>query len=311
MNRVDILSLFESQFGVADVAQLATLGVMPRTISRARHRGTIVVVLPGVYRFPGAPLGFESKAMAVQLHCGVHSYLSGQTAAALYGFRGMGRQRITVTIRPTAHVQVPGWVVVRRCAWFDADDVATRPDGLRLSTPLLTLFGLASEFNDHRFSRAAEDAWHLGLLTPNEASDYLVEVRRSGRGGVSRFESWVESARLQKAPAASGLELDTIDAIRRVGLPEPERQHPLLLPTGELIHIDVAWPAIRLGVEPGHSWWHGGNLRTRADAARDRACGELGWQIVRLDESMKQDLSAVARQLKAIHDVRRRTHLVG
>ena len=45
------------------------------------------------------------------------------------------------------------------------------------------------------------------------------------------------------------------------GLPEPIRQHPLLLLTGELIHLDIAWPEVRLAVEPGHSWWHGGDTR--------------------------------------------------
>ena len=31
-------------------------------------------------------------------------------------------------------------------------------------------------------------------------------------------------------------------------------------------------------------WWHGGDARQRLDQARDAACGEVGWQIVRFDE---------------------------
>ena len=56
--------------------------------------------------------------------------------------------------------------------------------------------------------------------------------------------------------------------IERVGLPTPVRQLPLTLPSGEIIHLDLAWPDVRLAVEPGHSWWHGGDLRQRADQAR-------------------------------------------
>ena len=35
-------------------------------------------------------------------------------------------------------------------------------------------------------------------------------------------------------------------------------------------------------VEPGHSWWHGGDLGDASDQARDRACDEIGWRIIRL-----------------------------
>ena len=83
--------------------------------------------------------------------------------------------------------------------------------------------------------------------------------------------------------------------IEQVGLPTPVRQLPLTLPSGELIRLDLAWPDIRLAVEPGHSWWHGGDLRQRADQARDRACAVLGWHVHRYDETATTDRAAAAR----------------
>ncbi len=59
------------------------------------------------------------------------------------------------------------------------------------------LFGLAGQFNQHRFERAAEDVWHKGLATPEEAWAYLEAIRRSGRGGVKRMADWLEKAALQ------------------------------------------------------------------------------------------------------------------
>ena len=76
------------------------------------------------------------------------------------------------------------------------------------------------------------------------------------------------------------------------------------LRSGELIHLDIAWPEIRLAVEPGHTWWHGGNVRMSADYARDRACAEVGWQVMRFDEAMRDDLIASAQQIKNTYERR-------
>jgi hypothetical protein len=244
--------------------------------------------------------------MAVQLRFGERAYLSGTTAAALQGARSMPRSFVAVTVESGTKVGgVPGWVRVHRSVWLVEGDVVVRPDGLRLSSPTRTLFDLASVFNDHRFARLAEDFWHLGLASPDDVSDYLQRVRRSGRRGVKRLELWLESVRDRTRPAQSGLELDVIDAIRAVGLPEPQRQYPVRLLSGEIVHIDVAWPDVCLGIEPGHSWWHGGDLKQRADQDRDRACGEVGWDIKRFDESMGQDPMASARQIKRLYEQRR------
>jgi hypothetical protein len=305
-----VLELFARQYGAASRGQLLGLGVSRRSLTRLARRGTIAPVLADVFVLAGTTLSFEGRCMAAQLYFGDGSYLSGPTAAALLGARSMPRSRVAITLGPTTHVgDVPDWVRVRRSAWRVDGDVFTRADGLRLSSPTRTLFDVASEFNDHRFARFAEDLWHLGLATPDDASDYLQLVRRSGRGGVRRLETWLDSVRGRRRPAQSGLELDLIDALREVGLPEPTRQHPVRLLSGEVVHIDVAWPDVRFGVEPGHSWWHGGDLKQRADMDRDRACGEVGWDIKRFDEAMRADPMAAARQVKNLY--RQRRALIG
>lgn len=87
----------------------------------------------------------------------------------------------------------------------------------------------------------------------------------------------------------------------------PQRQHPLVLPSGEVIHLDLAWPEARLGVEPGATFWHMGDVKTRTDFARDRACDELGWRILRYDEVELRDLEGCARQVATIYAQRMRS----
>lgn len=305
MNQPEVLATFQHQYGVASTDQLLATGVSRSTLNRARLRGTIVVVAPGVYVVAGTELSFEGKCMAALLHLGPDSYLAGVTAAALFGCRDMPRRSVHAAVPATARINgLPPWLSVHRSAWRLDGDVLTRPDGLRLSSPLRMMFDLASRVTQHRFERIAEDAWHLKLVTPAQASDYLAMARRSGRSGVASFQEWLERTDARARPAQSGFELDVIDAIRAVGLPRPERQHPVVLLNGELVHIDLAWPAIQFGLEPGHSWWHGGNLKMHADIARDNACGELGWYIRRLEEDFRHDLRAGARLVKSLYDAR-------
>ena len=108
---------------------------------------------------------------------------------------------------------MPSWGRLVYTSWIDPQrDVQTRPDGVRVASPLRMLFRLAGFFNQHRFERAAEDCWHLGLVTPSCAEDYLAEIRRSGRGGVIRFEDWLVKVSHRPRPSQSALELDVLDA---------------------------------------------------------------------------------------------------
>ena len=308
MNKPHVIALFQTQHGVASMRQLLSAGASRRSVDRARSNESIVPVLPGVFMLAGTTLSFHGRCMAALLYLGPRAYLAGVSAAALHGCRDMPRRTIHAVVPATAWVgPLPPWLRVRRSCWEMPGDVVTRPDGLRVSSPLRTLFDLAAHVTQYRLERVAEDLWHLDLASPQQAADYLETVRRSGRSGVARLETLLERTVPRARPSQSGFELDVIDAIRAVGLPEPERQHPLVLLNGELIHIDIAWPAIQFGLEPGHSWWHGGNRRMHADIARDNACGEIGWYIRRLEEDFRRDLPAGARLIRSLYDARRAT----
>jgi hypothetical protein len=265
----------------------------------------------GVFKLAGARLDIEGRALALQLLAGPGAFLSGPSAGVLHGLRGMPTEPVEVTIDEIRRATLPKPHRVVLTSWLDEErDVESRGDGIRVATPLRMLFGLAGRFGQHRFERAAEDVWHKGLVTPDEAGGYLAAIRQSGKKGVLRMEQWLEQTAFRQKPAASGLELDFVDMIEQVGLPAPVRQHPLRLPSGEVVHLDLAWPDVRLAVEPGHSWWHGGDLRQRADQARDRACALVGWHVHRYDEDATRDRAATARELLELYR-RRAADLAG
>jgi Transcriptional regulator, AbiEi antitoxin len=297
-----VMTLAAAQHGAIAVRQLTTdLGRSPRSVSRARERGLLVDLAPGVVRLASSPETFLMRCNAAQLHAHPVGFLSGWTAARLYGLRSMPSAPVHLTVPTAFRRHPPDWVDLHVSSWYDETDHICGPHGLTIAHPMRMLWGLAAAFNQHRFKRAAEDAWHLRLITPSEAAEYLESHRCRGKDGVGRLEIWLQRSLTQDRPAQSNLERRLLEVFDDIGLPTPHRQHPVVLRNGETIHLDIAWPDIMLAVEPGAAWWHGGDLGMRRDQARDRACLDVGWRIIRFDESVRNDLRAAARQVARIH----------
>ena len=302
MNRPEVVQFLATHDWIASVEQLRQLGVTKAALQHARRTGVVVTPHQGIVQVAGTTLSFEGRARLAQLVAGGEAFVSGPTAGALYGLRQMPRLRVEVTVLHRRRVVLPTDARLVRTSWLDDErDIVVHPNGMRVASPLRMLFGCAAQFNDHRFRLAAEDAWLKRLVTPDDARSYLTMIRRSGRAGVRCMNEWLQRCSELSGPAQSGFELDLIDAIERVGLPTPKRQHPVVLESGEDIHLDIAWPRIRLALEPGHSWWHGGELRRRRDEARDRACGVVGWQVLRYGEDARRRLQATVNEIVKLY----------
>lgn len=303
-HRDGVLELFGSQYWVASVRQLEDLGVARQAAAAAVRRGLAHRILRGILGIPGHWDTFEGRCMALQLAGRCKGFVSGTTAARLHGLRSMPEMPVRYTLDEAHPIVTPEWGRIVRTSWRDHEPGPERGDRLIVASPHRTLFDLAGQLGDRAFERAAEDAWHRGLVTPASATSYLQRIRRQGRTGVARFERWLEKANGQARPATTGLEQLLADLARSAGLPEPVRQHPLHLLDGRVVRLDLAWPAIRFALEPGHSWWHGGDAAQRADQDRDRACAAAGWQIARFDESVWQRRDTTVREIRAMFEAR-------
>ncbi len=307
LQRHDVMHLFARQHGVASQRQLADLGVSAWSVARSARVGEIErVVGTVVVGVPGRHDSAIARSTALHLAADGNGYVSGQTAGLLHGLRRMRAEPVEYTIHFRTRFVVPSWARLVRSSWPDEEWRPQRNDGLVVASPLRTLLDLAATLPQQWFARAAEDAWHRGLVTPDVAHEYLARVRRSGRAGVTAMEKWLECASTQKRPATTGLEQLLIDLAERAGLPQPERQHGLRLRSGVTVHLDIAWPDVRLALEPGHSWWHGGDAQQRADQDRDRECSELGWLVLRFDESAWNRRRQIVGQLERTYAERRR-----
>jgi len=173
---------------------------------RATRRGTFVGVTPSVLRLASTSDTFPMRKMVLQLHLDEQCFLNSTTAARLYGLRSMPTSPVRATVPEAIRRACPSWAEPARSSWFDAADFTRRDDGLIVATPLRMLFGLAATLQPFRFARAAEDAWNLQLITPEQAADYLQRHRCRGKNGVTTMERWLDGALAQNSPAQSGLE---------------------------------------------------------------------------------------------------------
>jgi very-short-patch-repair endonuclease len=276
------------------------MGRSPSAISRARRRGVLVDVATTVVRLASSPETFRQRCMTLQLQAESAGFIGGSTAARILGLRAMPDSPVDYTAPRSFRRTLPSWADLHITRWYDTADRQMLPDGLLIATPMRMLWGLAARFNQFRFERAAEDAWNLGLIDPDGAAEYLEQHRCRGKDGVMRLETWLDRTLGRSRATQSNLERRLIEALEAAGLPTPERQYPLTLANGEVIHLDIAWPEVKLAVEPGDAWFHSGSLAVRRDQARDRACVELGWRVVRFDESIRSDFASAARQVRRI-----------
>lgn len=88
-----------------------------------------------------------------------------------------------------------------------------------------------------------------------------------------------------QAPSDSDSELRARRLIAEEGLPSPVGQHPVALPFAD-IHIDLAYPDIKLAVELDSYSWHLNRKAMEQDRERDNALQMLGWIVLRFTWAM-------------------------
>ena len=304
-----VLHLLGRQHGIASDAQLGE-HLTTRQIRRALAHGLLHGELPGVRRLAGTVEDVQSRVMALSLYSAPDGFISGMAAARQHGVECVPREYLELMVHERRAPHLPKWVTCTRSSWRLEADRRELSGGRAVASPLRTLFRCGATCSEVRFEKIAEQMWNRKLITPSEAADYLELVRRQGRYGVGRFEKWLEKASTRERPSQSASEVELALAAVAAGLPEPVRQHQLTLLNGEPIHVDVAWPVVRLGLEPGATFWHSGDEKVRSDHGRDRACDEIGWRIVRFDEVELRDLDSCVRQVVNIYRQRMRSLVV-
>ena len=277
MNRI-----FSQQFGMISTRQLVATGVSERTIRRMSTDGSLMTVLPGVFRAPTWPMGRQQLMVAGCLR-NSDAALAFTTAGQLHGLRKMFDDRVHLLVPHGARPELSG-LIVHRCRRIDPEDIVEIDGGMRVTSVARTLFDVGGVVGRKRVVSALENALDRKLVDINAISEVTLRLYHRRRPGSREIRSALMMRSSWSSALQSDLEVQVLDAIRRAGLPIPEIQYELSFEDGHIIRFDFAWPPVRIALEVDHSFWHVGSEESRKDKRRDRQAAALGWRTLRITE---------------------------
>jgi hypothetical protein len=236
--------------GLRPRRQLRELGLSPHQIKRRVSMGAVVEWHRSVFVVGGVPVTAKMRAVAA---CAAEPtvVVSHASAGRRLGMRGIGvDERLHITTNGTGRRSFAG-CVVHASFKMDPKDVVCI-EGVRYTSAARTVFDIAATVTDSRLESLVEQVLHEGMCSVAELADAAVRLGEHGRRGSARFRRVLGSRPAGLAAVASDLELQFERAVIAAGLPRPERQFPIAVGGGLVLHPDFYWPTARLAVEVDH-----------------------------------------------------------
>jgi very-short-patch-repair endonuclease len=260
----------------------------------------------GVVLLRSTPATVEQRA-AVACASSPAAVIARATAGHLWGIHGM-RLTSRIDASVTGHRLRLVDVSLHRSDSLPAGDIVVRSDGIRLTSPPRTVFDLAADLDDLRFTAVVEQVLREGRCTLPTLVAVGERLCAPGRRGSGRFARVVSARPSGLRPTDSKLELLVERALLEAGLPAPVRQHPIRLPDGSIVHPDFYWPVEHVALEVDHATWHSGQESSAYDRRRDRMLRAVGIETRRItDTDVRQDLGAAVTDLALLLHSRSRS----
>ncbi|MGA9276538.1 type IV toxin-antitoxin system AbiEi family antitoxin domain-containing protein [Ilumatobacter sp.] len=295
-----LLGLAAAHHGVITTAEMLDDGVSRHAISHLSQERILQRLHNGVYLLASSPRTFEARCAAACL-ADPEAVVTGPAAARLWEFRHVFRPTVPEVLVRHDRTPITSGVTLRRTNVLCDDEIVERDDAIRVASPPRVWFDCATHLTDERFEMLTE--WVLDQHS--DLSTLFRTVRRldvRGRSGLARVHRVLSQRPIWQKPAQSGLETRVLRALRRAGLTVLTNQHPIRLPNGVLIHVDIADPSIGWALEIDHVTWHGGRFEAQRDKARDRQARRAGWWVERVtDQALREDFASEIRDVVASH----------
>lgn len=258
-------------------AQALGLGATERMIDRRLESGRWRRLVPTVYGVPGYRLDLPGRLWAATLHL-PDAAVSHESAAEVHGVAFVPRGIAAVTVELGRHHTTP-FAVVHRSNWLPAHHV-TELDGLRVTDRIRTLLDLTQVLRPARLEQVISH----DLACRNVDPDALVAAFEVWRCRGRRRCAWMRKlldAHLGDPPAASELEWEFLELIRRAGLLRPDGQVAFdWLPPAPGT-VDFVYLLAKVIIEVDGRRWHTRDQDFERDRKRDVEAALRGWTVLR------------------------------
>jgi very-short-patch-repair endonuclease len=294
-----IWRIAESQHGVVTRRQLLTAGLTSDEIDGRIARARLFRLWRGVYavgRPSLTPRGWWSAAV---LACGDGAVLSHLSAGSLWGMWSPNTGNEGEIERPwRIHVTVPAArshrlqaIRVHRRSGLDAADFSLR-DGIRVTSPRLTLIDLATILQPGQLEAAVGAADRLELMNPERLRSGLDRYRNMA--GIPALRRVLDRDTFRLTDCE--LERRFLRLVRRAGMSPPQTQQRV-----NGYRVDFYWPEFRLIVETDGLRYHRTAAQQSRDRARDQAHAAAGFIALRFTHAqVRYDPSHVMSILRAV-----------
>ena len=191
------------------------------------------------------------------------AFASGPTAAALHGFDGFRlAPPFDVTLLRARNMRRIG----HRIHTTTELDLVDRAEVQRVPamSAARTIIDLARRHSERELADALDSGRRDGLFTDALLHGRIVALRRSGRYGIPKLLSVIESTEIAIG-AESWLEREFVRVVVAAGLPVPATQRVLSRARDRLVRVDFHFSGTRVVVEVLGSRYH----RTATQMARD------------------------------------------
>jgi hypothetical protein len=265
----------DGQFGLFASRQARSVGV---TRSMLQHHscegGRWVRLLRDVLYVPPTDPVWQQPHMAGQLHLHGNPPLSHRAAAAILGLDGVDHW-----VAPPEFIVVHGrghrqdrWLIHQRDK-LPTDLMSTGP--LLHTGPLQTFADLATIESKKLLEYRVESGLRLGLVTEDQL---WALAARPGLRDCDRLEFVLQQRGRGTPPTGSFLETVAVRVIRTCKvMPTPVRQYAIRIGR-RVIHVDLAWPEVRLYAEvDGRAFHDVDDASFYDDRWRTRQMSALGW----------------------------------
>ena len=293
----------ERQHGLVQRSELVAHGLSDSDIARWRERGTIVEVMPSLYRLGDVPETWELNVRATVRWGGDAAAICCDTAAAWQGLKGYARGG-------TIHLSVPERAHVPRYLRFplklhtarvlEREDVEF-VDRVRTTRVERTLLDLADAMREARLVSVIEDALCHKLTTADRIHRCYHRLRGKGRKGVATLGRLLVRRGATLVRTGSPLEADFLRLFHALKLPLPVPQYGVP-PFGEAWYsVDFAYPDLKVAIEIDSAQWHFGDREVfEEDRARWNQLLCWGWRTLTFTARAKHDPAYVEEKILSV-----------